>query len=206
MPNGIYDEFHHFDSPLLYGGSSPAQANLNEVYGGHKEFTPNPHAQSLNDYPHMGTSAPVVVESEGMGIDGKRSSLGYTYANPALAPRQIGRAGNSPVIENSSQARDRAAREQMRAGKRGEIPATLPAYRESLTTKSGSDIPYGMSTQSHAAKMKTPGLAEGVAKYGSTEDIRDYESETGNTLAVSPELRGAIDASKGMAPNRRTGR
>ena len=188
---------------LEHFGSGAMNYHPNDNVGMHPHFNggevPIPAgAQRMGDggIPHMGTSAPVTIESEGMGIDGKRSSLEYTYANPALAPRQIGRAGNSPVMENSSQARDRAAREQMRAGKRGEISATLPAYSENLTTKSGAEIPYGMSTESHAAKMKTPGLAEGVAAYGSTDDIRDYESQTGNTLAVSPELRNAVDANK----------
>lgn len=166
------------------------------------EVPMSPGAQRI-DAPHMGTGPAVEVQGQGMGINGMTSEYAGYGVNPNVAPRRR-------EIYNS--AKDEARHKFWRENPGKPIPPgyldpTIRVTKDTYTTRDNGTIPAGMSTDTPAERLGYAGVGPAVAAHGSTEDIRAYEGATGNTLAVSPELRSAVDESKpNMAPNRRSGR
>lgn len=88
------------------------------------------------------------------------------------------------------------------AGKQMQSSNYTPVYNESLVSHSGDTLPVGTSEMSSNEKLSQPGVAEFVAKHGSIDQIAQYESRTGQRLAVSTPVRTAVDQRLGnMAPN-----
>lgn len=206
----MYDELHHLNSPLLYGGSNPNIAETAATYGG-QEYTPplhtnpslptsSPSPTTTDAAPHMGASPEVTVTAPEKRIVGSMA----TAISPTPAPVHTkppggyGQGTTYPGYNRSLSQHTNDVNYQQ---------ANNPTvYRTSLMTNSGTEIPTGSTGQSPAERLAhvsgTTGqtAAEMIGQEGSISDIANTQQY--GPVPTTPDVQMAVNqtASAGQRP------
>jgi hypothetical protein len=208
-----YNELHHLNSPLLYGGSTPGHSNTNEAYPGSQTYTPpmsgNPSPSTTTEVPHAGSSAPVTVEAESKQLTGMNSTL----ISPTPEPLPRGKAGRGKVPGYHPGSPGGLTYDTANS----KYKHQQSVYRQELTTNQGTTIPVGSSTQSPAAQLghvsNTSGMSalESIGQSGSIQDIQQAQAYGGQSVPnLTPDVQQAVNqtvnAGQNLAPVKKKGR
>ena len=197
----MYDELHHLNSPLLYGGSNPNIAETASTYGG-QEYTPPLHTNpsvptqvptptTTSDAPHMGGSTEVTVESPEKKIVSTESHL----ISPAPPSQPI----NKPKYNASyGFGTAQTGYQSYDTARKNAIAHENPnVYREDLVTATGVHIPTGSTGQAPAERLAHVSGATGqtaasmIGQEGSIQDIQQASQYA--PIPTTPDVQQAVN-------------